>query len=81
MKTLAYIFAFPLILNIYAQNTSNWEVLNEGKGNFDKIDFISDDVAFLVSLNYGILLKTVDGGDTWNFVSNTIKIDGGGLYV
>jgi len=68
MKTIFIVIITSILtLNSGAQNTDSWEVLNEGEGSFGLIDFVSDDVGFMVA--DGNLIQTVDGGDTWNFLS------------
>lgn len=83
-RIFTYIFLFTLFLNSYTQNPGNWEILNEGKGYFGNIDFVSDDVGFMVT--NGNFLKTVDGGDTWDFVSQisdgeALISDWGAFYI
>ncbi|KPL22817.1 MAG: hypothetical protein AMS23_07390, partial [Bacteroides sp. SM1_62] len=85
MKTiLTCIFIFTFFLKSYAQNSGNWEILNEGKGYFGNIDFVSDDVGYMLANSN--LLKTMDGGDTWDFVSqisdgDTLVSDWGAFYI
>jgi photosystem II stability/assembly factor-like uncharacterized protein len=53
------ITVFFIVTNIRGQ----WEVLNEG-GPFQIFDFVSDKVGWIAG--EGTLLKTEDGGETWN---------------
>jgi len=70
IRTLTfYFFIIIIVTNIRGQ----WDILNEG-GSFGTIDFINDDIGWIVG--EGEFYKTEDGGDTWNkiFVVNDIAI-------
>jgi len=68
---LLFSIFFLIIVNVYAQNIGNWEILNEG-GNFHTIDFVNEKVGWLAGFDWnteeGILLKTENGGETWNSI-------------
>jgi len=63
--TLIFSIFFLFIVNVNAQEYGQWEVLNEG-GNFTVIKFINDQVGWIAG--EGTLLKTEDGGDTWELL-------------
>ncbi len=60
------IIVFTLFLNVYSQENSRWEVLNEG-AYFRTIDFVNENVGWIAG--DGTLLKTEDGGETWRRLS------------
>jgi photosystem II stability/assembly factor-like uncharacterized protein len=71
------IFTFSIILSLLENLNGQWEILNEG-GSYRSIDFINDQVGWIAG--DGTLLKTMDGGETWDFVSmdsarNIVEID------
>jgi len=81
MKCFVIIFSILILLcaffNLNAQENGKWEILNEG-GSYRTIDFINDQVGWIAG--EGTLLKTEDGGDTWNFIEmdslrDILKID------
>ena len=53
-----------LVINISGQD--QWEIVNEGGGFFDQIEFVNDQVGWMNT--EGKLLKTEDGGETWDKV-------------
>jgi photosystem II stability/assembly factor-like uncharacterized protein len=57
---------------MFANLRGQWEILNDG-GDFKSIDFINDEVGWIVG--EGTLLKTEDGGDTWNTITLPITED------
>jgi photosystem II stability/assembly factor-like uncharacterized protein len=63
---LFILLLFIVFVNVNAQGNGQWEILNEG-GDFQTIDFVSDNVGWIAG--EGTLLKTEDGGETWNIVS------------
>jgi photosystem II stability/assembly factor-like uncharacterized protein len=57
-------FLFIDFVNVNAQDTGKWEILNRGfLGDNFSIDFVSEDVGWLSSSN--VLLKTENSGQTW----------------
>jgi len=63
MKTIFIsIITCTLILNGYAQNHGDWQILNE-PGNLETISFINENVGWVYGLN--TFLKTDDGGRSW----------------
>ena len=61
--TISIIFLFIASVNLNAQDTGQWDILNEG-GDFNAIDFVNEQVGWVAGK--GTLLKTEDGGETWN---------------
>ena len=59
---LTFIFTLTFFLHGYAQYQSKWDILNEGI-EAHAIDFIDDNNGWL--LTYDKLLKTEDGGESW----------------
>ena len=64
--TLIFSLIFLFIVNVNAQENGQWEILNEGI-LYRSIDFINDQLGWIAG--EGTLLKTEDGGETWNFVT------------
>jgi len=64
MNRLPVIFLLSIFLNLplYGQ----WEVLNDGFGRVEDIDFVNEDVGWMSGNS--ILYKTVDGGDNWDSI-------------
>ena len=63
MKTIFIsIITCTLILNGYAQNHGDWQILNE-PGYLETISFINDQVGWVYGFN--TFLKTDDGGRSW----------------
>jgi photosystem II stability/assembly factor-like uncharacterized protein len=71
MKTCFTKFIFNLLflastcITSFAQENSQWNILNEGKGSFGFIDFVNDDVGWIYGQN---MWKTEDGGETWSYI-------------
>jgi len=67
MKRFIIIISIFISLNpavkVNAQENEQWDILNDG-GSFRAIDFINDDTGWIAG--NGILLKTIDAGETWN---------------
>jgi photosystem II stability/assembly factor-like uncharacterized protein len=61
------IITCSLIFDSYSQNSSNWQILNEGKGRFSLIDFVNDDVGWITDRD-GKIMGTADGGETWETI-------------
>jgi len=71
---ISIFFLFIAVVSINAQDSGNWEILNEGESYRD-IDFIDENIGWISGK--GIILKTEDGGDTWSslFMDNNWIIE------
>ena len=58
-----FILVITIFLILCTSLNGQWEVLNEG-GSFETIDFVNENVGWIGG--NGTLLKTEDGGETWN---------------
>ena len=66
---IALLVLIPLSLN------AQWEILNEGfKGSINTIDFVNENVGWIAGSN-GTLVKTIDGGENWNYYSHRRKLE------
>jgi len=63
-----FIFALVSLLCLIASLQGQWEILNEGvKGDINTIDFVNDNIGWIGGSD-GLLLKTQDGGQTWQSI-------------
>ncbi len=68
--TLIFSIFYLLIsfVNGYAQDTGQWEILNEYE-SFSTIDFVNAEIGWGLSLSNNTLFKTEDGGESWFSIS------------
>jgi photosystem II stability/assembly factor-like uncharacterized protein len=70
--TITMLFLFIVLIRINAQENGKWEILNE-PGWFGTIDFVSEQAGWIT--RNGALLKTEDGGETWQSIHVEIELE------
>jgi len=66
-----YILSLIMVYIMFTNLRGQWEILNEGtKERLYIIDFVNDEVGWIAG--EGRILKTEDGGETWNYLTSPI---------